>query len=237
MRITNQMMQQTAKKTGIPLQQNTLLDILNKSSSPSNSLLPSVESSGSTNTFLEKLNNKSNKQLKEAAESLSDYAAKLAEDGEGSLFAKAEASKDTSELVEHIKGMAQAYNNTLKHLNGSDSGLERFYRQELNSYLTEHADALKKVGVTKKKDGGISIDEKTLKAADIDSLKAAFGSSSGFSEKVGYVAGRVAENSRASSAGILGGYNSSGMDFWNSFTKAVFSVLVIFAISISSLYF
>ena len=36
MRITNQMMQQTAKKTGIPLQQNTLLDILNKSSERTN---------------------------------------------------------------------------------------------------------------------------------------------------------------------------------------------------------
>ena len=222
MRITNQMMQQIAKKTGIPLQQNTLLDILNKSSSPSNSLLPSVESSGSTNTFLEKLNNKSNKQLKEAAESLSDYASRLDDDKEGSLFAKAEASKDTSELVAHIKGMAGAYNKTIKYLNGSDSALDKFYQQELKTYLSDHADALKKVGITRNQDGSISMDENVLKAADLDSLKAAFGSSSGFSEKVGYVAGRVAENSRASSAGILGGYNSSGMDFWNSFTKNMY---------------
>lgn len=224
MRITNQMMQNTAKRTGIPLQQNTLLDIMNKSSSSTGGMLPSVGTTkSSTNAFLEKINSESRKELKEAAESLSDYAAKLAEDGEGSLFANAEASKDTSELVEHIKGMAQAYNNTLKHLNGSDSGLERFYRQELNSYLTEHADALKKVGVTKKKDGGISIDEKTLKAADIDSLKAAFGSSSGFSSKAGFVGGRVAESAKVSSASILGGYNSSGRDFWNSFTQNMYN--------------
>ncbi len=224
MRITNQIMQQTAKRTGIPLQQNSLLDILNKSSS-SNSLLPSVGKSsglGSTNAFLEKLNDKSSKQLKDAAQSLSDYASNLAEDKEGSLFAKAEASKDTSELVAQIKGMAEAYNKTLKYLNGSDSALNKFYQQELNSYLTDHADALKKVGVTKKNGGGISIDEEVLKAADIESLKAAFGGASGFSEKVSYVSGRVAENARVSSAGVLGGYDSGGKDFWNYFTSNMY---------------
>ena len=215
MRITNQMMQNTAKRTGNPLQQNTLLDIMNKSSSSTGGMLPSVGTTkSSTNAFLEKINSESRKELKEAAESLSDYAAKLAEDGEGSLFAKAEASKDTSELVEHIKGMAQAYNNTLKHLNGSDSGLEMSPRRlpRSRAYLK-----------TKKKDGGISIDEKTLKAADIDSLKAAFGSSSGFSSKAGFVGGRVAESAKVSSASILGGYNSSGRDFWNSFTQNMYN--------------
>ena len=42
MRITNQMMQNTAKRTGNPLQQNTLLDIMNKSSSSTGGMLPSV---------------------------------------------------------------------------------------------------------------------------------------------------------------------------------------------------
>lgn len=222
MRITNQMMQQTAKRTGIPLQQNTLLDILNKSSSQTNSLLSSVEKNGSTNTFLQKLNNKSSKQLKEAAESLSDYASKLSDDGKDSLFARAEASGSTAELVENIKGMASAYNKTVKYLNSSDSTLDKFYQQELKSYLSDNADVLKKVGITKKSDGSISIQEDVLKAADLDSLKAAFGSTSGFSEKVGYVGGRVAQNASVSSASILGGYNSSGLDYWNSFAKNMY---------------
>ena len=89
MRITNQMMQNTAQRTGIPLQQNTLLDIMNKSSSSTGGMLPSVGTTkSSTNAFLEKINSESRKELKEAAESLSDYAAKLAEDGEGSLLPK-----------------------------------------------------------------------------------------------------------------------------------------------------
>lgn len=222
MRITNQMMQLTSKRTGIWLQQNTLLDILNKSSSQTDSLLSSVSKNGSTDTFLQKLNDKSSKQLKEAAQSLNDYASKLNDDGKDSLFARAEASGSTAELVENIKGMASAYNKTVKYLSGSDSALDKFYQQELKSYLSDNTEALKKVGITKKSDGGISIQEDVLKAADLDSLKAAFGSESGFSEKVGYVSGRVAENASVSSAGILGGYNSSGLDYWNTFTKNMY---------------
>ncbi len=65
MRITNQMMQNTAKRTGIPLQQNTLLDIMNKSSSSTGGMLPSVGTTkSSTNAFLEKINSESRKELK-----------------------------------------------------------------------------------------------------------------------------------------------------------------------------
>lgn len=220
MRITNQIMARTAAKTGIPLQQNTLLDIMNKKSASVGNM---ASSAGNTDSFLQKLNSKSSEQLKAAAESLGDYASKLYDDGEDSLFAKAAASGDKSELLANITGMTDAYNKTLKYLSGSDSALNKFYAQELKNYTADHADALKAAGVTRNKDGSLSIQKDALNAADIDVLKAAFGSASGFSDKVGYVAGRTAENASAPSASILGGYDRNGMDYWNSFTKNMYN--------------
>ncbi len=220
MRITNQMMARTSAKTGIPLQQNTLLDIMNKSSASVGNL---TSPTGNTNSFLQKLNSKSDEQMKKTAESLSDYASKLYDDGKDSLFAKAEASGDKSELIKTITGMTDAYNKTLKSLGSSDSALNKFYAQELKNYTSDHSAALKAAGVTRNKDGSLSIQKDVLEAADIDSLKAAFGSTSGFSEKVGYVAGRTAENASAASASILGGYDRSGTDYWNSFTKNMYN--------------
>lgn len=227
MRITNQMMARTAAKTGIPLQQNTLLDIMNKKSAFTGNAVSSLGNAGSAvgsaNSFLQKLNSKSSAQLKEAAESLEDYVSKLCDDGKNSLFARAEATGDKSELIANITGMADAYNKTLKYLGGSDSALNKFYAQELKNYTSDHSDALKAAGVTRNKDGSLSVQKDALNAADLDSLKEAFGSASGFSDKVGYVAGRTAENASAASASILGGYDRNGMDYWNSFTKNMYN--------------
>lgn len=222
MRITNQMLARTSAKTGIPLQKNTLLDIMNKSSSVSSNPLSSVGSKNNISSVLQKQNKRSNEQLKSSAERLSDYASKLNDESANSLFAKAQASGDTSELVANITGMTDAYNKTLKNMNGSDSALNKFYAQELKSYVSDHAAALRAVGITTNKDGSLNVQKDALMAADLDSLKAAFGSTSAFSEKVGYVSGRIAENAAVSSASILGGYDSNGLDYWNSFSKSMY---------------
>lgn len=221
MRVTDQMLARTSQKTGIPLQKNTLLDIMNKSSSSSDSLFSPVKGKNSTDSYLQKLNSKNSKEMKEAAEEMSEYASKLHEEGADSLFAKAAASGSTSEVVSNIMGLADAYNKTLQYLKGSESALHKFYMQELKGYTSDHADALKKAGVTENRDGSLAVQKDILESADLDTLEEIFGSASVFSEKVGYIGGRVAENA-ASSAGILGGYDSEGIDYWNSFTKSMY---------------
>ena len=223
MRITNQMLARTSAKSGVPLPQNSLLDIMNKRSSFSNNTMSPLGNTGKANQYLQKINEKSKKELKSSAESLSGYAKKLSDDGADSLFAKAEETGDTSELVENIIGMTEAYNKTMKHLSGSDGTLDRFYLQELESYLTEHADALKAVGITTDRSGKISVQKDTLKSAGLDALKAAFGREAGFTEKAAYVSGRAAQNASAATASLLGGYDSSGKAFWNSFTKNMYN--------------
>lgn len=223
MRITNQMLALTAQKSGISLQPNTLLDIMNKKQSVSSDLISSLGNTKNTNSLLQKLNQKDDKQLAASAESLGSYMSSLQEEGEDSLFGKAEKSGDTSELVKQISNMKDAYNKTVKYLKNSDSPLNHFYMQELKSYVSDNAEALKAVGVTRNNDGSLSINQDTLSAAGVDELKAAFGSGSGFSEKVGYVSGRISENVSAVSNSILSGYNSSGREALNAFSKNMYN--------------
>lgn len=221
MRITNQMLARTAKESGIPLQQNSLLNIMSKKDSPVN-LLSSLDSTGTNNSLLQNINSKSNKKLEAAAENLSSLATKLYGQGEDSLFAKAEETGDTSELVSYIEEMADAYNETLKHLEKSDSPLNDFYSEELKSYVAEQSGALQAIGITTKKDGGLSIQKDILENAGIDSLKAVFGSSAGFIEKVGYVSGRVAENAAAMDASLLNSYDATGAESMSSFLESMY---------------
>ena len=52
---------------------------------------------------------------------------------------------------------------------------------------------------------------RSLKNADLETLKKAFGSTSGFTDKVGFIAGRVSENASASEYAFLNQYNEKGI--------------------------
>ena len=176
MRITNQMMARASAKSGIPLQQTSMLNYLqNMNKTGSQTLLSSLGNTTQTNSLLRSISKKNSLQLESSAESLSDYAAKLAGNGDDSLFAKAEQSGDTSEIIATAERMAESYNKTIKSLKNSDSTLNKFYLQELSGYTAGQSDALKAVGITRNKDGSLSIQKDTLKSADLDSLKKAFG--------------------------------------------------------------
>ena len=185
-------------------------------------LFRSLGKTGQANSALQGISRKNSRQLEMSAASLESIAEKLAADGENSLFAKAKKTGDTSEIVANAESLADAYNKTLSVLKKSDSSLDRFYRQELQNYVTEQSGVLKAVGITKNRDGSLSVQKDTLKNADLDSLEKAFGSASGFSEKVGYVSGRVAENAAAWDTGILNGYGSTGKEYYNSFVESMY---------------
>lgn len=218
MRITNQMLARSAAKSKIPLQQNSLLDIWRQSESgKSNSLLSALSRTSDSNFPLQNISKKENSRLEESAKRLSEAASKLNETGENSLFGRAEAEGNTQEIVSGVEEMVSAYNTTLEYLKNSGSTLNRFYLQELNSYAREKSEALKAAGVTRDKNGSLKIDEEVLKSADIESLRAAFGSGSGFTEKTGYAAVRTAENAAAENASLLSGYDAGGRVYFDSF--------------------
>lgn len=222
MRITNQMLAKTAQKSGIPLPQHTLLDIMNQESSGED-LLSSPGKTTKANSYLKKVSSKQNKQLKTSADALNCYAEKLCKEGENSLFGQAEKTGNTSGLVSHIEELADSYNKTMKYLKDSDSALNEFYLQELQSSVEEQEKALEAVGITRKKDGSLNIDKDTLKTANIDDLKAIFSGTSGFMAKVGYISGRVAENAKAMDESLFCGYGSNGAERLKSFSESMYN--------------
>ena len=131
--------------------------------------------------------------------------------GEDSLFGKAEKSESTEEIVTNVQGMVDAYNNTLDQLKNTEGELNKFYMDELKTYVSDHREALSAAGVTAGADGKLVIDEEKLKNADLETLKKAFGSTSGFTDKVGFIAGRVSENASASEYAFLNQYNEKGI--------------------------
>lgn len=184
--------------------------------------MSSLGNTKKANSALQGISRKNNRQLEASAQSLKDIAEKLSAEGEKSLFEKAKKTGDTSEIVASAEKMAESYNKTLKYLKGSDSSLNKFYLQELQSYTGQQSGVLKAVGITKNSDGSLSIQKETLTNADVDSLMAAFGSASGFSEKIGYVSGRVAENAAAWDTSYLSGYSNTGKEYYNAFAKGMY---------------
>ena len=223
MRITNQMLARASARSGLPLQSASLLNYVNNiNKTGSQNLLSSIGNTSQTNSLLRSITKKNSRQLETSAENLSSFASKLSDSGENSLFAKAEQTGDTSEIVSAAEEMAAAYNKTIKYLKESDSTLNKFYLQELSGYVTGYSEALKAAGITAGKDGSLSIQKDTLKNADLESLKKAFGSASGFSEKIGFVGGRVAQNAAALSSASLNGYSNTGMELYNAFAKSMY---------------
>ncbi len=215
MRITNQMLAKTAAKSGIPLQQNSLLNIMTKQyQSEENGLLSKIgkkKDDDLTFAALQQLKNRKNEKLQKHADSLNEFATKLNAAGEDSLFGKAEKSESTEDIVTNVQGMVDAYNNTLDQLKNTEGELNKFYMDELKTYVSDHREALSAAGVTAGADGKLVIDEEKLKNADLETLKKAFGSTSGFTDKVGFIAGRVSENATASEYAFLNQYNEKGI--------------------------
>ena len=216
MRITTQMLNDTARRTGIPVNQTSLLDIINQEDSAMDPLSGSKKKSNDifgAASPVDRIQKDSYKKLGKSADSLKECAAKLGDVGADSLFQKAEEEKSTKELTSEIQKMVDAYNDTLEQLKKSGGAMNEFYKEELKSLVDGNAEALKAVGITKDKDGSLKVDSKTLKEADLESLRKAVGNGSDFTQKVSYVSSRVSANASAYADSLSSQYNASGSLF------------------------
>lgn len=211
MRITTRMLNQMATKTGLPLQKNSLLNYINNSEP------------GSTFSAAQQIQKVTGKRQIESYESLSDSAKDLTQaadilsgEEEDSLFAKAEAEGKTTELVTQMEEMAEAYNSTLKSLSSQTGVLEDFYLDQLKTVVSEHKEALEKIGITAGKSGELKVDKKVLSKAAFADLKAAFGKEGEVSEKLSYLGSRIRKNSSAYVESLSSQYSSKGSSRLNS---------------------
>ena len=207
MRITNQMLNESARKSGLPINRSSLLDYINKD--------------GSSNPLLEALNkNKeiaansakkdSYEKLDKEADLLTQATEGLLQDGENNLFEQAKATGDKQKVYDSIENLLESYNSTLKALRSTSNTMNDFYRQMLIEAPEDAKEELAKVGVSFAKDGTASVDMDKLKSADIESLENLFGSKSEVVSKVKFIATRISNNAEASVKSYSSGYSSKG---------------------------
>lgn len=132
--------------------------------------------------------------MKYRAGQVMDYADKLTDKSDQSLFAKARESGDTSELVANIKGFISNYNGMLENLRDSGSRADVNYLTQFNSISKLNSSALAACGVTRNSDGTLTVDDKKLAEADIDTLEKAWSGNSSFASRAGLWADSVESN-------------------------------------------
>lgn len=225
MRITTQMLNETAKRTGIPVNQSSLLDYISDDSSNGN---------GSGNTLLDALNKKTPvsstaaenyKKLEKSAESLKEQSGKLtAKDADGkSFFDKIKESGNSEELYKVVESYVGSYNATLSDLKKPGNVLNQYYGEMLGEAARDNAEALAKIGITAGKDGALSIDKEKLKAASVEDIQAVFGPSGDLTSKTAFLADKIANHAQANVQSVSSQYDGAGniysqfmgkYDFW-----------------------
>lgn len=207
MRITTQMLNETAKRTGIPINHTSLLNYINDSgSSGDNTLLDALNkndkvSSAATANY---------KKLEKSADNLKEQAEKLAQTGEGSFWDKIKESANTEELCKTVEHYVSNYNTTLRELKKSPGVLNQYYGEMLRDTALENSEQLSALGITIGKDGALSIDAEKLKAASVDDVEKVFGASGSLTSKTAFIAGKISDNAQANMESVSGQYNASG---------------------------
>lgn len=212
MRVTTQMLNDSAMKAGLPLRDKTLFNYLDQGNGK-NQLADILASKNSGNTAAAKTGKELYEKMEKAADELLQKAAVFLEK-EDSIFEKAKESGDNKEVVEGIKELVAAYNGTLKALEKQSGGLNRFYLETLKETVKENEKAFKEIGISFTEDGKLEIDEDKLKAADLETLEQLFGTAGTFSVKTGFTAGRIADNAAANLESIGSQYTAGGNAYY-----------------------
>lgn len=218
MRVTNQMLNESARKAGTPVNGHSLLDYVNGGSgnnTVSERLMGKRGLSKAEKTKYEK--------QEKAADELDTIAQKLSASGKDSLWEKAKESGETKEVTKKAQELVEKYNKLLESMKGATGALNEFYRRSLKELPEQHAEELAKIGITSKKDGSLEIDQEKLKGASLEQLEKVFGKDSAFTPRISYISSRIADNAGANLENLSGSYLPDGnaasshlnkYDFW-----------------------
>lgn len=201
------MLNESARKAGLPINRNSLLNYINNSSSQ--------------NTFLDALNKRSsnaaNKEKKSeyeklgtAAEQLQKKAELFAASEKSSLFEEAIKSGNNQKIYTNAEEFIENYNETVKSLQSASDPLGSYYNKMLKENTAENREALSDIGITIEKDGTLNLDKDKLKAADLEAIEKIFGASGTFSERAAFLAARISDYAEANAKAVSSQYNSAG---------------------------
>lgn len=95
-----------------------------------------------------------------------------------------DSNDNKDNVTASIQAYADVYNNAVSSsADSSDHDVAR-YAKKLKQITAGHEDELKSLGITIEKDGTLSVNSDFLKNRDIEELKTAFGSESGFMKDI-----------------------------------------------------
>ncbi|MDY4742405.1 MAG: hypothetical protein SO361_04820 [Lachnospira sp.] len=210
MRVTSQMLAQNQLKAGLDSSSKTLLDYIQSDDNDSLTSLLTKKTESSTSSLTKKLQKDAYQDIKDSADSLTETSEKFT-DTKSTAFADAEKTGDYSGIYADIKAVIDSYNKLHDTLGKTESSINTMCSELLKEAAKENSEDLSSVGITLKDDGTLVLDEKKLKAADKDTLKKAFGTSSEFAKRLGYIGSNVSSLAKANIKYVTNSYTSSGI--------------------------
>ncbi len=204
MRITTQMLNETARKTGLPINNISLLNYIKKEET-GNTLLDAVNKSNESSVKKDGY-----EKIDKEVDQLMQVTRNLLQDGENSLFEQAKTSGDYQKLYDGIRNLFERYNGTLKALRATSNTMNDFYRQMMLEASAETKESLSNVGVTFAKDGTAKVDMGKMKATDFETLKGLFGKDSDLVNKVSFLSAKISDNAEANIKSLNSVYHASG---------------------------
>lgn len=221
MRITTQMVNESARKAGLPINNTSLLNYI-KNDGTGNTLLDALNKKKETAAAVVQKDNY--EKLNKEADRLTQAAEVLLKDGESGLFEQVKASGDNQKVYDSIEKLFESYNSTLKELRNTSNTMNDFYRQMLLEAPAETKESLEGVGITFAKDGTVTVNMEKVKAADFATLEGLFGKDSDFVNKVEFLSTRISDYAETYVESLSSAYNADGnlysamnsskYDFW-----------------------
>lgn len=213
MRVTSQMLNNAAIRSGRQIQGNSLLDYL-KTDGSQNGIYDTLTQK--SNQMLASIKAEKYEKIETAVDEVLEQLSLLAGKDEKSLFGKAKAEKDNTGICKTVEKLVEEYNQAIKELSSGQDALLNSCAPALKQVAAQNKEGLQKLGITIEKDGTLKVDSEKLKSADIESLEKMFGNSGMFSVRTAYVLARASEYAAANAESFTSQYNASG----NAYTSA-----------------
>lgn len=221
MRITTQMLNESARKSGLPINNTSLLNYINGDET-NNSLLEVLNKNRTTTVNTECKTNY--EKLEQEADKLTQSTQIMLQEDERNLFKQAKESGDNQKVYDSIESLFENYNSTMTALKNASGTMNDFYRQMLTEAAEEEKESLESIGITFEKDGTASVDMEKVKVADLETLENIFGNESDFISKINFISTRISDNAEANIKSLSSTYSSVGnlyttsmsskYDFW-----------------------
>ena len=217
MRITTQMLANSAAKSGIPIQRTSLLDIINNKSSQNlfKNISKSTNTTGTGATDILRKNNYA--KLEDLSEKLDQSASNLVDTDQNSVYAKAKESGDTKDILSDVNKMVEVYNATRKQLKTTGGTMNEFYLKQLKDIPAGSKEALESIGITQAKDGSLIVDEKIFRNADADTLQKVLGGENGIAAKLSFLGEHINKNASENVVSASNRYGSNGATYMEAF--------------------